>query len=136
MLILSDAVKKASNGAHIRRSLALTNAGSQGLAIDGPWRSQMWVSMRLPVNLPDRTCFEPSPHPSAVRLSIHSRFFKLHFLKGQYHENFQDIYIHARHFIFFREFVEAGQQAGEASTRAGVAGQQEGEAEQRAEKAR
>ncbi len=34
MLILSDAVNKASNGAHNRRSLALTKAGSCGLAID------------------------------------------------------------------------------------------------------
>ncbi len=51
----------AGHVAHNRRSLALTKAGDA-------WRSQMWVSMHLTVNLPDHTFFESSSHPS-VRLS-------------------------------------------------------------------
>ncbi len=81
MLILSDALKKAGHGAHNRGSLALTKASSWGFAIDGPWRSQMWLFMHLTVNLPSRTCFEPSPYPSA-RLPTTIPIFLLQFLKG------------------------------------------------------
>ncbi len=71
---LFAALKKAGHGAHNRRSLALTKAGSQGFAVDGPWRSQMWVSLRLTVSLPDRTCFEPSPYPSVSLSTTHPIF--------------------------------------------------------------
>ncbi len=97
---LFAALRNPGHVAHNRRPLALTKAGSQGLAIDGPWRSQMWVSMQLTVNPPDRTCFEPSRHTSA-RLSITPPIFEITFLKGTVSRDFSGHLFPCAPFLIF-----------------------------------